>query len=72
MRAGTHLLSLARHTLAAAAPPPLAQGVHGVDDPQWTEKWSDVYHGMDHMQWYSVYGADRPRALPPAEPAHRV
>jgi len=32
------------------------QGVHGVDDPQWTEKWSDVYHGMDHMQWYSVYG----------------
>ena len=70
MLARTCFRSHGTHSLPP--PPPLAQGVHGVDDPQWTEKWSDVYHGMDHMQWYSVYGADRPRALPPAEPAHRV
>ena len=31
-------------------------GVHGPSDPQWTEKWADIYVGMDRMPWYSVYG----------------
>jgi len=31
-------------------------GVHGTGDPQWTEKWSDIYAGLPPMPWYSVYG----------------